>query len=187
MHLHQAPWRVSLEREDGQHPVCRRALVCLTDLLSQKDKRELPLQAGPAGTPAEELGGSAVSVRVPQKQAVGPGLMQDLWLEGEGDAHPLCRLSHGLGDKTALVLEHTVPTGCVSQAALVASAPCQPSLPLETCPKEQRSLPGVCWAARMRRACRRSRWALHMLVTLQPLLCPPTSRLPARGADLSLA
>lgn len=113
--------------------------------------------------------------------------MQDLWLEGEGDAHPLCRLTHGLEDKTALILEHTVPTGCVSQAALVVSAPCQPSLWLENMPERAAGPPGALLggqgASGMREVTLASSHACDPAVPL----CPPTSWLPARGADLSLA
>lgn len=42
----------------------------------------------------------------------------------------LCNLTHGLGDKIALILEHTMPTGCFSEAALVVSIPCQQALQL---------------------------------------------------------
>lgn len=43
---------------------------------------------------------------------------------------PLCKLTHGLGDKIALILERAMPTGCFSQAALAASFPCQQALQL---------------------------------------------------------
>lgn len=48
MYLHQAP-RFPRGERHGQHPVPCKALVCLMDLLSQKEMRELPLRSGPAG------------------------------------------------------------------------------------------------------------------------------------------
>jgi len=48
VYLHQAP-RLHWGERHSQHPVPCKGLVCLTDLLSQKETRELPLRSGPAG------------------------------------------------------------------------------------------------------------------------------------------